>query len=314
MLAIMLQMALLIATGILWQRFAPQHISGLSHRRALTDLVFCILLPAMVLDILWQAPFDASTLRFALTALSRLTVAAVCMWLSLQLLQRLMPISRAQQGALMLAAIFPNATYLGLPVTSEVLGDWTHEIVLKFDLFACTPVLLTLGMLLAQSYGQTQQQSHPLRALLTVPPLWALFLATVLNLWQVPQPVMIAHALHTLAGGVVPLMLIALGMSIRWDTFKLRLIPLLLPVCLIGLCIAPIAAWWVAKGLGLHGEQLTACVLLAAMPTMVFGIVICERYRLDGALYAAAVFMSTLLSIGSLSLWYQVLQSTAAGQ
>lgn len=208
----------------------------------------------------------------------------------------------------MLAATFPNATYLGLPVTSEVLGDWTHEIVLKFDLFACTPVLLTLGMLMAQTYGQSEHKSHPVRELMRVPPLWALLLATVLNVGHIPQPVMISHALHTLAGGVVPLMLIALGMSIRWDTFKLKLIPLLLPVCVIGLLIAPLAAQHVAIALGLHGDQLTACILLAAMPTMVFGIVICERYRLDGALYAAAVFMSTLLSIGSLSLWFVILQ------
>lgn len=308
MFEVMLQMALLIAAGMLWQRMAPDHISALSHRRALTDLVFYILLPALVLDILWQAPFDASTLAFAVTALSRLSVAALCMWLTLQLLQRVMKISRAQQGALMLAATFPNATYLGLPVTSEVLGDWTHEIVLKFDLFACTPVLLTLGMLMAQSYGQSEHKTHPVKELLKVPPLWALLLASLFNLSHLPQPVMIGHALHTLAGGVVPLMLIALGMSIRWDTFKLKLIPLLLPVCLIGLCIAPLAALWVARALGLHDSQLTACVLLAAMPTMVFGIVICERYRLDGALYAAAVFLSTLLSIGSLSLWFVLLQ------
>lgn len=308
MFEVMLQMALLIAAGMLWQRMAPDHMSALSHRRALTDLVFYILLPALVLDILWQAPFDASTLAFAVTALSRLSVAALCIWLTLQLLQRVMTISRAQQGALMLAATFPNATYLGLPVTSEVLGDWTHEIVLKFDLFACTPVLLTLGMLMAQSYGQSEHKTHPVTELLKVPPLWALLLATLLNLSHLPQPVMVGHALHTLAGGVVPLMLIALGMSIRWDTFKLKLIPLLLPVCLIGLCIAPLAALWVARTLGLHDNQLTACVLLAAMPTMVFGIVICERYRLDGALYAAAVFLSTLLSIGSLSLWFVLLQ------
>jgi len=308
MLAVMLQMALMIAAGMLWQRLAPDHMSALAHRRALTDLVFYILLPALVLDILWQAPFDASTLSIALTALSRLTVAALCMWLTLQLLQRVMIISRAQQGALMLAATFPNATYLGLPVTSEVLGDWTHEIVLKFDLFACTPVLLTLGMLMAQTYGQSEHKSHPIRELMRVPPLWALLLATILNVSHVPQPVMIGHALHTLAGGVVPLMLIALGMSIRWDTFKLKLTPLLLPVCVIGLLIAPLAAQYTAIALGLHGDQLTACILLAAMPTMVFGIVICERYRLDGALYAAAVFMSTLLSIGSLSLWFAILQ------
>lgn len=309
MFQVMLQMALLIAVGVLWQRLAPQHMPALAHRRALTDLVFYILLPALVLDILWQAPFDASTVSIALTALCRLAVAASCMWLTLQVLQRMMTISRAQQGALMLAATFPNATYMGLPVTSEVLGDWTHEIVLKFDLFACTPILLSLGMLMAQSYGQPEQQSHPVKELMRVPPLWALVLATALNLGAVPQPVMIGHALHTLAGGVVPLMLIALGMSIRWDTFKLKLIPLLLPVCVIGLLIAPLAAMYAATWLGLHDHQLTACILLAAMPTMVFGIVICERYKLDGALYAAAVFLSTLLSIASLSLWFFILQS-----
>lgn len=304
MLAVMLQMVLLIATGIIWQRVAPTHMPALAHRRALTDLVFYLLLPALVLDTLWQAPFDLNTINIALTALSRLVTAAACMWLVLQLMQRLMPVSRAQQGALMLAATFPNATYMGLPVTSEVLGAWTHEIVIKFDLFACTPLLLSVGMLMAQRFGEASQPSHPLKELLRVPPLWALAIAALLNLSHTPQPIMIAHALHTLAGGVVPLMLIALGMSIRWDTFKLKWMPLLLPVCLIGLLIAPLAALYAAHALGLPSQTLTACVLLAAMPTMVFGIVICERYRLDGALYAAAVFLSTTLSIPTLTLWF----------
>jgi malate permease and related proteins len=307
MLNVMLQMALLIVAGIVWQRFAPKHIKAISHRRALTDLVFYILLPALVIDVLWRAPLDADTFSIQLTAVSRLTTAAVLMWLCLQVFKRLMPIPRAQQGALMLAATFPNATYLGLPVTSEIFGNWAQEIVLKFDLFACTPILLSIGMLMAQAYGRSDTRSNPLRELLKVPPLWALLIACVLNLAQIPQPEMIAHALHTLAGGVVPLMLIALGMSIRWDTFNLALIPKLLPVCIIGLLLAPLAAMSVAQWLGLGGHTLNAIALLSAMPTMVFGVIICERYQLDGALYAAAVFSTTLLSIATLPLWFQFL-------
>lgn len=303
----MLQMALLIIAGMVWQSRAPSHISALSHRRALTDLVFHILLPALVLNVLWQAPFDSATVAIALTALCRLAIAAGCMWLTLKILQRFILVSPAQQGALMLAATFPNATYLGLPVTGEVLGSWTQAIVLKFDLFACTPVLLTLGMLMAQHYSQSNHQAHPLKELTRVPPLWALLIAATLNICKVPEPVMLSHALHTLAGGVVPLMLIALGMSIRWDTFKPKLIPLLLPVCLIGLLIAPCTAMIVAQTMGLQGPVLTATTLLAAMPTMVFGIVICERYLLDGSLYAAAVFITTLFSVGSLTLWFRFL-------
>lgn len=303
----MMQMALLIATGMLWQRLAPDHLPALSHRRALTDLVFYLLLPALVLNTLWQSPVDHDTGSIALMALSRLAVAAACMATVLAVLQRLRPLPKSHQGALMLAATFPNATYLGLPVTSEVLGDWTPAVVLKFDLFACTPVLLSLGMLMAQAYGHAHERTHPLSTLLRVPPLWALLLATLLNLAQVPQPVMLAHALHTLANGVVPLMLIALGMSIRWETFQLRLLPLLLPVCVIGLWLAPWLAMQCGLWLGLQGPVLTASVLLAAMPTMIFGIVICERYALDGGLYAAAVFLSTVCSLISLPAWFAFL-------
>ncbi|MEZ0209338.1 MAG: AEC family transporter [Methylophilus sp.] len=307
MFNVMLQMALLILAGIAWQRFAPAHISPTSHRRALTDLVFYILLPALVIDVLWQAPLDSDTFSIQLTAVSRLASAALMMWLSLKVFHYLLPIPRAQQGALMLAATFPNATYLGLPVTSEVLGDWAQEMVLKFDLFACTPILLSIGIMMGQAYGHSETRTHPFKELLKVPPLWALVIACILNLTHTPQPEMIGHALHTLAGGVVPLMLIALGMSIRWDTFKIALLPKLLPVCIIGLLVAPLIAMTVAQSLGLGGHTLTAITLLSAMPTMVFGVIICERYHLDGALYAAAVFSTTLLSILTLPIWFQFL-------
>lgn len=303
MFTVMCQMAILIAAGMLWRLFAPDHLSALSHRRALTDVVFFILLPALVLDVLWQAPFDVSTASIALTALSRLLVNLSVMWVCC----RLMALNRPQQGALLLAATFPNAMYLGLPVTSEVMGEWSQAITLKYDLFACTPTLLTVGILLAQHYGGSAVKAHPLSALMRVPPLWALLLAVVLNFSDTPEPAMVQHALHTLAGGVVPLMLIALGMSIRWDVFSWHLLNTLLPVCVLALLVGPWVAWHVAQALGLPHEIVTTVTLLAAMPTMVFGVVICERYQLDSTLYAAAVFTTTLLSMVSLPFWFYVL-------
>lgn len=303
MFSVMLQMALLIAAGMLWGRFAPDHLSALSHRRALTDLVFYILLPALVLDVLWQAPFDMRTASIALTAFSRLIVNLSLMWLCC----RWMALSRPQQGALLLAATFPNAMYLGLPVTSEVMGVWSQAITLKYDLFACTPTLLTLGILLAQHYGSNAVKVHPLTALMRVPPLWALLIAMLLNLSHTPEPAMLQHALHALAGGVVPLMLISLGMSIRWDVFTLNILKTLLPVCVLALLVGPWVALHVAQALSLPQAIVTTVTLLAAMPTMVFGVVICERYQLDSTLYAAAVFTTTLLSMLSLPFWFYVL-------
>jgi hypothetical protein len=300
MLITMLQMGLLISFGALWQILAPRHIPALAHRRALTDLVFFILLPALVLDVIWGAPLDITSLKISLSALSALAGSALLMSLVL----KLFTLNRTQQGALMLAAIFPNATYLGLPVTNQVLGSWSNSVVLQFDLFACTPVLMTFGILLANHFGNDGRDVHPLRELSRVPPLWAVAVALVLNVLSVPRPEIVHNTLTTLSGAVVPLMLIALGMSIRWDTMRARYLPLLLPVALISLLLAPALVFLVSHGLQMPESISTAVVLLAAMPTMIFGIVICERYGLDSGLYAAAVFFTTLISIVSLTIWF----------
>jgi malate permease and related proteins len=303
MFTVMLQMALLIAIGIVWQRIAPKHIPVLSHRRALTDLVFYILLPALVLDVMWQAPLNIDSIKISITALSSIAASFVLMWIVVRFLK----VNRSQKGALLIAATFPNSTYMGLPVTAQALGDWSQAIVLKYDLFACTPTVLTIGILIAHHFGESSTEVHPFRELAKVPPLWALVVALVLNITNTPQPSEVHNGLAILAGGVVPLMLIALGMSIRWDTVKLKHLPALLPVSVIALVIAPIVAYTTANALHLPSATLTTAVILAAMPTMIFGIVICERYQLDSGLYAAAIFLTTLLSIGTLTVWFGVL-------
>jgi len=300
MFTVMLQMALLIAVGTCWQRLAPQHIPALAHRRALTDLVFFILLPAMVLDIIWRSPLDITSIKISMVALSGLGTAAIAMWSVL----RYISTTNTQKGALMLAAIFPNATYLGLPVLNGVMGPWTNAVALQFDLFACTPVLLILGILMANHFGSSDRPVHPLRELSRVPPLWAVVIALLLNLLNVPQPDIIHQTLFVLSGGVVPLMLIALGMSIRWDSMRLRFLPLLLPVVVISLVLAPTAVWLSTSLIGIEASIATALILLSAMPTMVFGLVICERYQLDSTLYAAAVTLTTVCSLITLPLWY----------
>jgi predicted permease len=302
MILVLSQMAVLIACGTLWNKLAPNHITALSHRRAITDLVFYILLPALVLDVIWSAPIDSSSYQISLLAIAGLLTGMLAMWLVL----RFVDTTPAQKGALLLAAAFPNVTYLGLPVMNQVQGAWTNAIILQYDLFACTPMLMTVGMLMSRHYGAPDVKLHPLRELAKIPPLWAVLIAMVLNFSGSEQPAVIHGALSVLSGAVVPLMLIVLGMSIRWDSLRLRFMPLLLPLVAISLLLVPTALYWLTPLSSLTPAMQTTVILASAMPTMVFGIVICERYRLDSALYAAAVAMTTLLSVASLSFWAQL--------
>lgn len=303
MLFVLAQMSLLIACGSLWQYIAPKHIPASSHRRALTDLVFYILLPAMVLDVIWNADLDSSSLQISLLAMCGMLCGISLMWL----VTKLINITKKQTGALLLAATFPNVTYLGLPVLDQVLGDWSNSIVLQYDLFACTPIILSLGILLARHYGNRNVETHPIKDLLKVPPLWAVTLAMILNFLGVQQPQVLHSGLSILAGGVVPLMLIALGMSIRWASLRIKILPLLLPVVLISLIIVPSCVYLISGVISLPQQLTTAVVLLAAMPTMVLGFIICERYQLDSELYAAAVTLSTVISLVTLPIWFSFL-------
>lgn len=305
MITALIQMSLLIACGTFWKSHAPSHISSLAHRRALTDLVFYILLPALVLDVIWLAPLDSSSLQISFLA----TCGIITGLLVMRIILRLLNASNPQVGALLLAATFPNATYLGLPVLDQVIGPHTRSTVLQYDFFACTPILLSLGILLAHHYGSGKTEVHPLRELAKIPALWAVTVGIFANLINLPQPELLHSGLSILAGAVVPLMLIVLGMSIRWHSLRLRFMPLLIPVVIVSLIIIPLSVFTMSQLIGFDHDLSIIVTLVGAMPTMVFGIVICERYQLDGELYAAAVTLTTVASLISLPVWFQWLSS-----
>ena len=69
----------------------------------------------------------------------------------------------------------------------------------------------------------------------------------------------------------------------------------------------PLFVWGVSGQFDFSEQQQLALVLEAAMPSMVIGLMICEHYNLDTAFYAAAVTLSTILSIVTLPYWFIML-------
>ena len=300
MISVILQMAVMILIGLWWQRARPGGWEAGQARGALTTLVYYVLLPALVLGVLWRAPLGADSLRIA--ALAALGVLA-SMGLMLAL-TRLMPLSRGQTGALLLAAAFPNATYLGLPVLESLYGGFGRAVAVQYDLFACTPLLLSLGIAVAIHYGRPHGAQPLWLGLLKVPALWAALLASAFNLAGVPLPHTLAGILDRLGAAVVPLMLIALGMSLQLTALRPGTFLRLSSVLIIQLLLAPALVWAAGSMLGLSPPLLTAVVLEAAMPVMVLGLVLCDRHGLDTGLYAAAATFSTLVGLLTLPFWH----------
>jgi hypothetical protein len=297
--------AVLITGGALWRRFEPFGIAPDVVRRTLSAVVYNLLLPALVLGALWRTPLSADMARVSLIAVTDVLVGLGLAWAWC----RLCKLDRRASGALLLAAAFGNVTYLGLPVLEASLGPWARAVAVQYDLFGCTPLLFTVGLLIARRYGGEGGGDSPVQTLMASPPLWAALAALLLNAVAVPLPPWLETLLDRLAVGVAPLMLLVIGLSLVFTRGMAAQLPALLPVAAIQLLLMPLLIWGFAVVLGIAGELRTALVLEAAMPSMVLGIVLSERYGLDTARYAQAVTVTTLVSMLTLPAWFAILQA-----
>jgi len=265
-------------------------------------VVYYFLLPALVLHVLWKANIGWQTLRYSALGCSTIILGVVLSWVFI----RLGRFNNPQAGAVVLAAAFPNVTYLGLPVLEQAYGAWSRSVVIQLDLFAAAPLVFTLGISLARYYGvDSDGKRKSWLGFLNAPPFWAAFVAVTLNLNHIAPPQWLAGLLEKLSSAVAPLMIFSLGLALSWQAIRLRNLPYIVPIVALKLLLLPWAAMYIADAVQLKGQFKAAAVLDLAMPSMLLGVVFCDRYRLDSSLYATAVTFTTGLSLLSLPYWFE---------
>lgn len=302
MAGVLAQMSALILCGVIWRRLRPLGIEADRVRRAVTALVFNALLPALVLSALWGTGLHPDGWKISLfgTAIVLFGVVATLG------LDRALHLGRRQLGAAMLGIAFSNVTFLGLPVLEQIFGpEVARPIVIQIDMFSTAPLVFTLGIYIASRYGEAPGKNNgAIRALLINPPLWAALAALALDGYGIPQPSALKSVMETAAAPVAPLMLLALGLGLRWDAWRRDNTRLVVLAAGLKLAAMPLFGLGLTQLLAVGGETRIALVLEAAMPSMLLGIVYCDRYRLDAGLYAMLATLTTLLALGALPLWH----------
>lgn len=298
---IVAQMGLPIVCGILWRIIRPSGLDADLTRRVLTTLVFNLLMPALVLSVLWRTDMGMESLKISLYGTGLILLGVASTWL----MSRLWRLESRRLGAAMIGIAFPNVTYLGLPVLEQAFGPSIRSIVIQIDLFAVTPTILVLGVIIGRRYGDASHRGGEsiLRSLLLNPPLWAAGLAVFLSIEQAPMPGWLDSTLDKLASAVIPLMLLSLGLGLHWKSWRWANLPLSLAVLAMRLAIVPWVGLVFAQGLGFSGQKLAALVMEAGMPSMLMGVLYCDRYRLDTAFYAMMVALTTLVGLFTLPVW-----------
>lgn len=278
-------------------------------RTNLNKVVLAIFLPALNFNVVYQTKIGYEFWQLpVLSAFGVFISVLVAVFI-----YALLPVERRIKGALIIGCAFSNVTYFGIAVLQGLFPENSLEVIKVAVLFeiTITPISVIVGAAVASIYGDELAFSwkEALHSILKMPLLWATFIALFFNIFAIPLPDFITKATGLLASTVSGLMILSLGMALKYPVLKksIRQMHYLLPVIAIKLFFSPLVMYWGVVLMEVKYPYSQAAIIEAAMPSQLISLVIADRYKLDTEVLAVAIAVDTVFSFISIPLCHQVM-------
>ena len=302
---VLLALGLMALLGSLLRYWLP-NFDVEAARRSIGVLVLNVFLPALVFRVICSVPSGPEMVQIPLV----MAIGVVCCLGLALLLFRPLVMPAEEKGALVLASAFGNVTYLGLPVLQGLFPGLSLQVakVAILSEVTTTPLNLSVGVALGESFRGTVRHGvwrQALFAVVTMPALWAIVLALAWTGSGIPVPGFLMEATRILGNTVTGLMMVSLGMGLRYRRLQ-QPWPLLLASS-IKLLVSPLVVLAAARWVGLEQPYLQAVVLEGAMPTQLLTFVIADRVGLDVERLALCILLNTAASFVTIPLLQRLL-------
>lgn len=275
----------------------------------LNAFVFYFALPALLLVKTYQAPTASGDVAALLAAYY--LPGFILFFAALLLGRRLFRISTGAASLQALAATFSNVGFIGLPLTLLLYGA---DAALPAVLIVMGDTIVMLGLataLIEADMGRGRDRVALARLIIggvaRNPIVVAAALGLGLNLTSVPVPAPLLGYGNLLADAAGPCALFALGATLAGrpmhegaaETLYLTLLKLVVHPALVA-----VMALWVLE---LPPVWASVAILQAALPIAANVYVLAQRYDLHAGRISTAIFISTAVGVGTISLLISVL-------
>lgn len=262
--------------------------------RPTARIAYYVLAPAFVYEVLEASDLAGETvLRMLLALVVTTTAVAAVAWIVASSLGR----PRSMIVAFVLVAVFGNVGNVGLAVNIFEFGEDAAD--LAGVAFLTVNVLSFLIAITAIKWGEV----HPLRAFgtaLATPAVMAVPPALLANATGAELPVFLERMVAVLAQGLIPIMLVTLGLQLA-ATKQPRLDADVLIASGLRLVAAPAIAAVAVALIGLEGDAAGVIVVMSAMPAAVFTGIIAIEHDLEPEMVTTTVLVSTVASVATLA-------------
>lgn len=257
----------------------------------LNNIVVNIALPCMI----FQALYVARTSLFA--SLSILTlymlICSLIVGIITYLILKIAGWDSRKIWTIVVCVVLGNTGFLGYPVTSGIFGA-EGMIRAVFCDISTSILFISLSIILIILFEGDIRQA--LRKILIFPPLWAIILGLLFNIFSIPITAVGETVVDYLAGATVPLIMISLGLSLNIEGLKNHLLEVSF-ASLMKLIVFPLVGLAVLALLGITGLNHTIGLIEAAMSSAMLCLVLAINHKLDIDLTSDCLFTSTLFAL-----------------
>jgi predicted permease len=282
---VILTVLALVAIGVVLRATG---LLSFEDARPLNTIIIYVGLPALVFQAVRSADLGIDLVCVALVGWVAVLVGFGVSFA----VTRTVKMTRPRAGGFMITSSLGNTGYLGYPLALALFGEVGLVRAIAYDHLATVMAALTIGIAIAQRYGDNGgERTRLLKEIITFPGTIALVLALLAR--PIPIPDAVSGGLDMLGSLVVPMMMISLGVSLRPAAIG-PAFGQLMGVAGIKLLLLPIVAVGVATLLLEDAAAVRLTVLQAGMPSMMLSLVFGIRYRLDVEFVASAILVTTV--------------------
>lgn len=252
-------------------------------------LVFYVSLPASILISISNIPLDLNLIFIPVSAVGIIVVS----YLAARLTGGWFKLPRQGFGVFLVGSMIIN-TALTFPFFLAVYGEQGFARATLFD-FGNGIMALTMAYFVAVKYGSDNvQASTMIKKFLSSTPLWALFIAMILNVTSVSLPKVATELLKLLGSTLIPLYMISLG--IRFNLRVVKLKPLV-SVISIRMLLGILLGFVFVSLFRLEGLNRVVVLVCSAAPVGLTTLTFATMEKLDTEFAASLVSVSLMIGI-----------------
>jgi malate permease and related proteins len=277
--AILAPIMISVGAGYIWGKTGTNFPSEFISR-----IVMNIGTPCLIIGVMAKVEVKPEVMaEVALATAIVMTAMGLVGWLWLRL-------AKLPVATYLPPLIFPNNGNMGLPLCLFAFGQTGLALALG-SFMVMMIATFTVGLLLVAEGDSWKQR---LGEIARQPVIYAMAIATLLLVTSTTIPRWLANTVDLLGGIAIPLMTIALGVSLA--TLKIRAFTRSLWFSL-GRVFGGLAIGYIVCHLmDLTGSSRSVVLLQSAMPIAVFNYLLALRYKREPEEVAAMIVISTLIA------------------